>query len=72
MREALTSVVISYMICFLQVEVNYNIDDDDQKRSFLLTTTLPRETMNDYDVRVCTRYVCWGVRALSLHASGEV
>lgn len=43
------------IIPFTKVEVFYNIDDDDQKKSFLLSVTLPRETMNDYDVRVCLR-----------------
>ena len=38
-----------------QVEVFYNIDDDDQKKSFLLSVTLSRENLNNYDVRVCTR-----------------
>lgn len=36
--------------------MSYNIDDDSQKQSFQLSVTVPRETLNDFDVKACARY----------------
>lgn len=59
-RTLLHSVLLSNNVTrlsniFDQVEVSFNINDDDQKNSFLLAVTLTRETINDFDVMVCAR-----------------
>ena len=44
-------------LSLVEVAKFYNIDDDDQKPSFHLNVSIPEETINEYKVLICTRYV---------------
>ncbi|KAL4240835.1 hypothetical protein ACF0H5_001623 [Mactra antiquata] len=41
----------------VQIEVRYNVDKDNQKQNFELTVNITRESLHDYEVTACARWL---------------
>ncbi|XP_052244580.1 pregnancy zone protein-like [Dreissena polymorpha] len=57
-------------MALVQVEVSYNIDDDDQKQSFELIVSLPRETLNEFEIRACAKWLENGTSSMAVMEVG--
>ncbi|KAH3723811.1 hypothetical protein DPMN_049605 [Dreissena polymorpha] len=57
-------------MALVQVEVSYNIDDDDQKQSFELIVSLPRETLNEFEIRACSKWLENGKSSMAVMEVG--
>ncbi|XP_053383073.1 CD109 antigen-like [Mercenaria mercenaria] len=58
-------------MALVQIEVSYNIENDDQKQSFQLTVSLPRETANDFEVMACARWLDEGSSSMAVMEIGS-
>ncbi|KAH3873335.1 hypothetical protein DPMN_036568 [Dreissena polymorpha] len=57
-------------MALVQIEISYNIDEDDQKQSFELRVSLQRETLNDFDVRACAKWLDTGSSSMAVMELG--
>ena len=55
--RGVTIMATGHGLSLIEVATFYNIDNDDQKPAFYLKVTIPEETINEYKVMICTRYV---------------